>query len=186
MNGGFQKSLHFAQPPLSEQPLCLRVIIAVTCGVCALTLLISLNCLYYNEKDCSITILTTMFSYQAACANETLFEWFRMVLSVCQSSCCKEISQRKHNNTDLDSVFGKKIIFRTEISMSLCHRLHLFASSCITQEGPSVLDIRKESSHSVQYLVQQRLEELICGCFYEVGECAEWPLEENSPTAYWE
>lgn len=70
--------------------------------------------------------------------------------------------------------------------MSLCHRLQPLVSSSITQEGPSVLDICKESPHSAQYLVQRGLEELIRGCFYEVGECAEWPLEENSPTAYWE
>lgn len=39
---------------------------------------------------------------------------------------------------------------------------------------------------SLQYLVQRGLEELSCGCFYEVGECTEWPSEGNDPTAYWD
>lgn len=39
---------------------------------------------------------------------------------------------------------------------------------------------------SLQHLVQRGLEELSCGCFYEVGECAEWPSEGNDPTAYWD
>lgn len=50
----------------------------------------------------------------------------------------------------MDNDFCTKIIFRTEISVSLCHRLRRSASSCITWEGLRALDIHKESSLCVQ------------------------------------
>lgn len=111
------------------------------------------------------------------------FRWYLQYVGV---AATKRLA-KENTTTQIWTVFlEKRSSSGQETSVSLCHHLQPFASSCIIKEGPSVLDIRKESSHSVQYLVQRRLKELICGCFYEVGECAEWPLEENGPTAYWE
>lgn len=70
-----------------------------------------------------------------------------MAPTVCQSS--QEINT-KNSSTHLDNDFCTKIIFRTEISVSLCQRLRLSASSCVTREGLRALDIHKESSLCVQ------------------------------------
>lgn len=40
-------------------------------------------------------MLITLFSQQAASANEALFGWFQMLPLLCQSSCCKRLNQRK-------------------------------------------------------------------------------------------
>lgn len=61
----FRSTSASPSPPLSEEPLCLLVIIALTCAVCACLCLPSLNrflCLWYNEKDCTITVLSPQIS----------------------------------------------------------------------------------------------------------------------------
>lgn len=76
---------------------------------------IRINCLYYNEKDCSITMLITLFSQQAASANEALFGWFQMLPLLCQSSCCKRLNQRKGTQ------IWTMLLERTTGQKSLCH-----------------------------------------------------------------